>query len=318
MIIEKIDIPKRNFVVAVSGGADSLCLCLLAHEFSSKNDLEMVAVFVDHKLRDESSLEIIPIIDVFQKKGIKSEVLVWNHEKIIGNLEKRAREARYKLLTDFCRSINVGMLLTAHHALDQWETFFMRLSHGSGLTGLSCIKEKSKYEDIEIIRPLLNFSKIDIKETLHKKFGIKNYVHDPMNDDEKYERVKWRKAYDNFSRKYKLNLENISESIRKLQKAENFLEKTAETEYTNAFDENYLNLSVFKKLHCEIQYRVLRKIIFSNGYTGIVSYALLERFSKELSNEDGFKAFNIGGCIFRKDKNGKVKIYKEIRKSKKL
>ncbi|MDR0553030.1 MAG: tRNA lysidine(34) synthetase TilS [Holosporales bacterium] len=312
-----MNIPIENFVVATSGGADSLCLALLAHEFAVSHSVDMYAVFVDHKLRDESSSEILPIIKVLSEKNIKSEVLVWDHEAFtVGNLENRAREARYNLLINFCKLKKIKVLLVAHHLLDQWETFMMRLSRGSGLTGLCSMKHILVNNEIDIIRPLLNYTREDIIETLHNKFGICEYVCDPMNDDEAYERVRFRKGYKTFS-KYGLDMHNTSTSISRLQRAESCLDEIAQKAFEEMFEETfsswYIKREPFIKSHLEIQTRIIKKAIERMGNNKIISYSLLERAALAISSNN-FKAINIARCVFRKDKTKNIKVYIEQRR----
>lgn len=318
MIIHNINVPKdKNFIVAISGGADSFCLALLANIFAKQNGLTMTAVFVDHKLRSESGDEFLPIIDTLNKNGIKNTILTWNHDKNIGgNLEKKAREARYKLLTDFCKENNINTILTAHHALDQWETFFMRLSRGSGMSGLCSMRERSKYMGVDVIRPLLIYSPEDIKETLREKFGVSHYVIDPMNKDESYERVRWRHRYELFSNEYNLNSEKIGMSISRMQKADNCLDEIANKSFESCFTQGYIDVNIFKKLHSELQIRVLKKIIEHvsaiNKSTRTISYSLLNRVCEKMI-EQNFTAINIAGCVFRRDKTKNIKVIVEKR-----
>lgn len=328
MIIEDIDFErslpeilryKKKWCIGISGGADSLCLTLLSYIYASQNNIEIYPIFIDHKLREESSTEIIPIIKILDKFGIRHNIIVWEHsEKIDKNMEKRARDARYRLLHNFCHEKGIDVLLTAHHSLDQWETFFMRLSRGSSLTGLCSIREISIYKDINIIRPLLKFSPGDIKETLYKKFDILNFVVDPSNFDEKYERVRFRKLYPLLFEKYKLNTTNIGLTIKRLQNVEDLLEKVVNEKMILCFSGDYIIRSIFKNFEIELQIRILKRIIHSiikSDYTRIISYELLERSARKMCLED-FRALNIGGCVFRKDYTKNIRVFKEERKSK--
>ncbi len=314
MIIDKIDIPIEPFIVGVSGGADSVCLTLLAHEFAIYHKIQMIAVFVDHQLRPESSTEIVNIMRYFEGIGIKCRVLKWNHEPITHNIEKKAREARYNLLTSICYKLNIKNILIAHHSLDQWETFFMRLSKGSGMSGLCGIKKLSRYNGINIIRPLLKYTPEDIKETLAKKFRFNDYINDPMNEDTKYERVMWRKAYEFLSSKYNLSVSSINTAIERLQKADNCLDNIANNHYPVVFDGLYIKIDLFTQLDDELQIRVLRKVIENVSGTSnkIISYSLLLKTAQIFTKND-FKATNIAGCLFRKNKN-KIKVTVENRR----
>lgn len=311
----QLSIKEKKWVIGLSGGADSLCLTLLSDIYAKNNGIDLYACIVDHKLRDESSTEIIPIIEILKKQNIKYKVFVWNHaEEIIGNIEQKARIARYGLLYQYCKELNAKVLMTAHHAKDQWETFFMRLSKGSSLKGLASIKKTSTFRDIHLIRPFLNFSPKDIKETLKESFGITEYVKDPSNKQLKFERVRWRESYDNLSKHYGLNIENVNQSIERLQSANECLKDISEKLSDELFDGIYINISKFKELHIELKIRVLDKLIndISEKGTHIVSHSLLIKTANLICKND-FTATNLSGLIFKRDRTKNVKIYKENR-----
>lgn len=300
-------------IIGLSGGADSLCLTLLMNEYAKLTKNEIFTCIVDHRLRPESSTEVFPIFNILKEKGINYKVLIWEHEKITGSIENKARIARYNLLYDYCKKINSKFLMTAHHALDQWETFFMRLSKGSSLKGLSAIKSISNFRDIKLIRPMLNFSPEDIKETLIERFGIANYVNDPSNESLEFERVRWRKSYKILSETYKLDLVNIGKSIKRLQSADDCLDRLAESFAKEVFDGYYIDIKKFKDLHSELQIRVLSLLIEQLlDKKRIISYSLLIRVSKQICRKD-FVATNLAGLVFRRDRTKNVKIYKEKR-----
>ncbi len=304
---------SHKYVIGLSGGADSLCLTLLMNEYAKIFSKEIFACIVDHKLRPESSTEIIPIISILKDRKINYKVLTWEHEEITGNIENKARIARYNLLYDCCKELDFKYLMTAHHALDQWETFFMRLSKGSSLKGLSAIKPVSNFKDIKLIRPMLNFSPADIKETLSSRFGISNYVKDPSNESLEFERVRWRKSYNILSETYKLDLENIGRSIKRLQSADKCLNELAENFAREIFNGYYIDIKKFKSLHLELQIRILNFIIdqFLNKKK-IISYSLLMCVCEQIC-KTSFVATNLSGLVLRRDKTKNVKIYKEER-----
>ena len=302
-----------KFVVGLSGGGDSLCLTMFLHQFSIRNKKDMIACFVDHKLRKESSKEILPIIEILKKHSIKYEVLTWEHGADIGgNVEKKARENRYRLLFDFCEKVHSNLLFIAHNKLDQWETFFMRLSKGSGLRGLSCMNKISRFENKFIVRPMLSFSPSDIRETLQVRFGIDNYVLDPSNDDLRYERVRWRKSYGCFEQ-YGLKMDNVLESVNRLQIANECLDRLAKKISAEIFDGKYIDIKKYRDYDEELRIRILHCVISSVlRHYRMVSYSLLKRVSAEICLKD-FSAINIAGLVFQRDKTKNVKVFKEAR-----
>src|SRR5690606_24489820 len=94
-----------RLAVAVSGGADSMALALLARDWARKNRVALTALTVDHRLRRESSAEARQVGRWLKARGIAHRILVWQHEtKPAANLQALARQARYGLLQAHCRS----------------------------------------------------------------------------------------------------------------------------------------------------------------------------------------------------------------------
>ena len=313
--IENLELNQDAWVVGLSGGADSLCLTLLANEYANEHDINLYACIVDHKLRPESSTEIIPTIEILKQYSIQYKVFTWVHStEIKGSIEQKARKARYEFLYQYCLETGASVLMTAHHALDQWETFFMRLSRGSALKGLTSIQPVSTFQDILLARPLLKFSPNDIKETLKERFGITDYVKDPSNEQDIYERVRWRKAYKELSEKYGLNMENINKTIERLKDENDCLNEIADAYLQMLYIGDYIMLNKYRRLCLVLRIRILEKIIRKMSPKGnhVVSYSLLQRLADEICQK-GFIATNVSGLIFRRDKTKNIKVFVENR-----
>ena len=161
-------IKRENFALAVSGGADSLCLSYFAKLYSFEFNSKAHVLIVDHKLRKESSQEALKVKKILLKKKIYCKILKWKGKIPKSNIQKNARDMRYTLLSNYCMKNKVKYLITAHHGDDQIENFFIRLLRGSGLSGLSSMSEKIKYnKNLKILRPFLKFEK--------KKFKVCNF-----------------------------------------------------------------------------------------------------------------------------------------------
>jgi tRNA(Ile)-lysidine synthase len=302
---------ENKWVISVSGGADSMCLICLAREYASCHGIHVFACFVDHKLRKESSVEIDESINILKQIGtFDCNILTWQHSaNVLGNIEEKARNARYELLIDFCQQKGAKILMTAHHALDQWETFFMRLSRGSAIKGLASIQPVSKREQVTLVRPLLDFDPKDLKSTLLRRFGISQYFQDPMNEQLQFERVRWRKAFQKLSVEYGLDLENINKTITRLRHTNECLDHLSAIILKEIWDGDILDLQRFKEYHQEIQMRILNAIINKP----IMSYDLLKRTVTKICNKD-FKATNIGNMVIRRSKSKYLKFHPEKRR----
>ena len=176
-----------KLAVGVSGGVDSMCLLYWLHEIGAN----VVCLHVNHKLRAEADIETEYVRDVCSQLNIPCQIFYWDDEKPSAGLEAAAREARYKMMTDFCHENGIQYLLTAHQSDDQIETFLMNLSRGSGLYGLAAMLPESVRDGITILRPLLDVSRDEIRKYCDDN-NIKYFV-DSMNSDEHYRRVQIRK-----------------------------------------------------------------------------------------------------------------------------
>jgi tRNA(Ile)-lysidine synthase len=124
--------------------------------------------------------------------GIQTVILPWIHGPLSSRIHVHARKARYDLLIEACKKRGCDSLLLAHHKNDQAETILMRLAKGSGLKGLSGIKEQTTRDGITLYRPLLHVSKDELIALCHQK-NI-SYATDKSNDSEKYARGRLRRV----------------------------------------------------------------------------------------------------------------------------
>ncbi|HMU22851.1 MAG TPA: tRNA lysidine(34) synthetase TilS, partial [Sphingorhabdus sp.] len=107
-------------------------------------------------------------------------------QPITGNLQSAAREARYQLLNDWADNQGLRWIATAHHADDQLETLLMRIARGSGIAGLSAIRESNG----RIIRPLLGFTKAELVAVCQEQSVTP--CEDPSNANLDFDRVQVR------------------------------------------------------------------------------------------------------------------------------
>lgn len=261
-------IKDKNLAIAVSGGADSLALALLAKEELSVYGYKITALTVDHGLRPSSSAEAEYVSKVMKEHGIEHHILCWQGEKPSVGVEEAARAARYALLKEKCVALGICVLLTAHHLYDQAETFFMRLQRGSGLQGLCAIRPVTNYEGLKIVRPLLDTPPSVMKVYL-KKRGIK-WVEDESNSDTRYLRNKIRAFMPQLFAGTGITPQRTGEAVRNLQSADDFIEscvsKLFAAEITRYGAEVYcFAYKNYLKWHGELKFRVISKLC-GKGY----------------------------------------------------
>ena len=208
-----------KMAVAVSGGVDSMCLLYWLHEIKAN----IVCLHVNHKLRPEADTETEYVQNICKQLNIPCTIFYWETEKPTKGLEAAAREARYKMMTDFCHENGIEYLLTAHQSDDQIETFLMNLSRGSGLYGLSAMLPVSEKNGIKILRPLLDVSRDEIKKYCDDN-NIKYFV-DAMNTDEHYTRVKIRKNRHVLKDNLEISDDRILLAIKNLSRTREWMDK---------------------------------------------------------------------------------------------
>lgn len=183
-----------RLAVAVSGGRDSLALTHLAADWASDRGGDVLAVTVDHGLRESSAAEAVQVGEWMAARNIAHTVLEWNASPTGRGLEAAAREARYALLEEFCRARGVLHLLLGHHQSDQQETHMMRQARRSGPAGLAGMSEVRELAHLRVLRPLLTVPRTRLTATLRSR-GLE-WIEDPSNLDLRFERARLRAAGD--------------------------------------------------------------------------------------------------------------------------
>ncbi len=183
------EIPKR-VAVAVSGGADSLCLALLAAQWAKTQGCAVYGFTVDHGLRLEAADEARQVQAWLAMHRIGCDILTLPHSLSRANLQEQAREARYLALAKACAGVDCAHLLVAHHADDQLETVLMRLIRAGGVEGLAGMRPLSRNYGLSILRPLLSIPKERLMATL-QEMG-QPWIEDPSNRCATYMRNRLR------------------------------------------------------------------------------------------------------------------------------
>jgi tRNA(Ile)-lysidine synthase len=167
--------------VAVSGGADSMALSLLARDWAVHRSGEVLALTVDHGLRATSSAEADATLAVLAERGIPGIKLTVEHLTRGPELAARARGARYELLLGACAREGVPHLLLAHHRGDQVETVMMRALSSSGARGLAGMPALTETRFVRLLRPLLDVPPDQVRAYLNER--AVPWIEDPSNRD---------------------------------------------------------------------------------------------------------------------------------------
>ena len=168
--------------VACSGGRDSICLLHYLNSIKSDLDCEIVAVNVDHGIRQTSALDTEFVMQFCKTHGIraykfKGEALkVAKEEKL--TIEQAARKVRYGVFETVIKKGLVDKIALAHHLNDQAETVLLNIIRGCGLTGA---KGMEPVRDEIYIRPMLDTPREEIMSYLDEH--SLEYVEDETNKD---------------------------------------------------------------------------------------------------------------------------------------
>ncbi len=178
--------------VAVSGGSDSTALMHLLSEISRREGIDLFAATVDHGLRSRSADEAEQVAALAQSCEIPHDTLKWQGWDGTGNLQDRARRARYALLAEWARERDIAVIALGHTADDQAETVLMRLARASGVSGLSAMAALRHEDGIDLLRPMLTIPRARLRDYL-KTNGVE-WIDDPSNQDTRFDRIKTREA----------------------------------------------------------------------------------------------------------------------------
>ncbi|GLR67896.1 hypothetical protein GCM10010909_25770 [Acidocella aquatica] len=176
-----------RLAAAVSGGADSTALVLLACDWAAQNRGSILALIVDHGLRPESAAESALTASRLAARGIASKIIVLSGISGPG-VQEKARDARYAALAGAAQAEGRLHLLLGHHAADQAETVAMRARRGPG--GAEGIAAWAARDNVLLLRPLLNVSPAALRAYLMAR-GME-WIEDPSNRNPKFERVRIR------------------------------------------------------------------------------------------------------------------------------
>lgn len=169
-----ISITKGKYIVAVSGGVDSM---VLLDVLLKQPGIELIVAHFNHGIRVDSDTDERLVAELARKNGVPIES-GWGRLGADAS-EEQARDARYKFLNDVKARHRADGIVTAHHQDDLIETAVINLLRGTGPRGLVAMDKNKK-----IIRPLLNTPKSEII-----KYAIENKItwhEDSTNEDPKY------------------------------------------------------------------------------------------------------------------------------------
>ncbi len=213
-----------SIVIAVSGGADSVCMVYLLKRINKElsNGRKIYLAHLNHKLRGaeaDGDAEFVKNLafELDLPLLIKEVDINKLANELQGSVEEIARNERYNFLKNSAESVEAPYIATAHTADDNAETMLQRIVRGTGLLGLRGIMPKrliAQDSDIMLIRPLLSLWKDEILDYL--KQNKISYRIDSSNFEKKHFRNKIRLELiplleEGYNKQVKKALINLSE-----------------------------------------------------------------------------------------------------------
>lgn len=306
-------------LLAVSGGPDSTALLHLAAAWraSATGGPALHVATVDHQLRLEAAAEAATVAAAAAGYGLPHATLTWAGPKPASAIQEKAREVRYRLLSEHALSVGAPFVLTAHHADDQAETVLMRLGRGSGVTGLAGMRRETPLDrGVVLVRPLLRLAKVDLLAICAAE-GLA-FLADPSNDDPTYHRVRLRRQT-GAAAALGLDPPALVRLARRMARAEEALE--SEVERRLAFlqpvaDQNHwrADLTGVRDAAPEIIRRLVGRAILHAGHAGSLPLERLEALSDTLraalTQGRPFRG-TLGGALVALDPSGMLAVTPE-------
>lgn len=257
--------PGDLLIVAVSGGADSVCLLDILHELRDEFRIKLMVAHYDHGLRqaeDEPETQFVDHLAASMALPFETEKGALLKAGSTASMEEKAREARYRFLERLKTRFNAQKIATGHSLNDQAETVLMRFLRGSGPSGLAGIPP---LRDDVIIRPLIEVKREEVESYLEAR-GL-TYVTDSSNFEIRYLRNKIRLELLPLLLDYQPRLvEHLGQLSTILRDENDYLEREArnwvkkEAELT-AEEEILVPVSSFIKLPQPVRNRVTRSLL---------------------------------------------------------
>jgi len=284
---------------------------LLARHARARGWSTPVVLIVDHGLRETSAREARQVAGWAKEAGLKAYILVWRGKKPQTGIEAAAREARYRLMGAWMARQGIATLFVGHTEDDQAETFLLRLARGSGLDGLAGMRSHAPwpvagYSALSVARPLLGMSRKALRAYLASL--DQDWLEDPMNQDEAFDRVKLRRAKAVLE-EAGLSAARIAAAAAHLARARESLEIATQAVLARAVRENAAGLlldpEVLAAAPRELGLRALASVLMAvSGQAYRPRFDSLERLFDVLARSKSRTSATLHGChIGRAPKN---------------
>lgn len=300
----------KHYLLAVSGGADSLALAHGCAQLAAEGFGTYSVCHVEHGLRGAEALRDMQLVQAFcAEQGLPCFV---EHVDVRALAEREhlstedaARRLRYDALRRIAARVGAEAIVTAHHEGDQAETVLLRLLRGAGLDGLAAMRPRQG----DVLRPLLTLPRAFLEQYCVTN-GI-TYCHDSTNDDTAYTRNSIRKELlPLLAERYNAEIvQALARTANLLADDADLLTELADSAYSQLAKREADVLTIaLKPLLAEprsIRLRVLRRAYFALGGTEL-SLERSRALAKACERRSGGKLIQLPGRLTAVIKNKQI------------
>jgi tRNA(Ile)-lysidine synthase len=273
--------------LGLSGGLDSSVLLQSLVELGQEMQLPpLVAIHIDHQLSASAAHWREYCEQLCAGLGVELICRQVTVKKTGNGPEAGARTARYAVFEELLGADDV--LLLAHHADDQIETFFLRLMRGAGTLGLSGMPQQRQLGRGQLFRPLLEFPRSTLADYAHQR--QMTWVEDDSNEDTTLDRNYLRlNVLPHLGERWPGYRKSIGQAMQAVGAAETELSDQYQLLLANAvgecFGDSTLDLEGLQEMTPQALARVVRLWLADLGYTPPGRFRLLE-FVRQLVKVD--------------------------------
>jgi tRNA(Ile)-lysidine synthase len=290
--------PGTRGVVAFSGGPDSLCLLHLLSRLSADWRLELLALCVDHGLREGSAEEAARAETLAASVGVAARVVRLGEGPAGGNTQQRARRGRLRALRAAAAQHGAGWVATGHTADDQAETVMMRALRGTGPRGLAGMSWRRQLDPgLWLVRPLLDQPRRRVVAYL-ERHGLRP-LQDPSNASPRFLRNRLRHQLFPLLRR-----ENPAVVTALCRLADNCRDEHAAVEAVaadllrQARKADGWSVETLRRAPAGLQAEALRQLYAEfNGSRRGLARGHVEAIQRLLTRDDGTRRLNVPGAV---------------------
>ena len=287
----RLILPEDKIYIACSGGPDSVALFYLLLGLAPKWKLKLGLIHFNHKLRPNASRDARFVKTLAARHNVPFILGSAGVRKISKeenfSIEEAARKARYDFFVKAAKKIRIQTIALAHTQDDQAETVLMRMLQGTGPRGLCGIREQITLEGVAFVRPLLDFTKQELKNILRER--RLEYCEDETNRSNKFLRNRIRQQLLPLLKRYNPRVvQALSRIPSAVCEEQEVMRQVEDASWKKLFRKRklqnlYLNRSLFLKLPGALQFRALERALQKLDAKSGLSYDAWARLRPELS-----------------------------------